>query len=464
MRPNILFIMSDDHACQAISCYGSIINKTPNIDRIASEGIRVDNCFCTNSICSPSRAVILTGKHNHINGVRTLNDALDGRQQTFPKLLQQTGYQTAIIGKWHLGHGENYNPTGFDYWNVLPGQGDYHNPQFIEMGNKKTYPGYATDIITDMSINWIKNRDKDRPFMLMCHHKAPHRPWEPDEKHKHLYEDIEIPEPDNFYDNYETRSDAAVDARIRIDRDLDPQDLKEEMPSGLNEIQAKKWKYQRYIKDYLRCVASIDDNIGRLLDALEKEGLEEDTIVVYTSDQGFFLGEHGWFDKRFMYEESLQMPFVVKYPREIKRNTTSNAMALNLDFASTFLDYAGVVIPKDIQGTSLRNILKGETPDTWRTSMYYRYWMGTSVHYIAPHYGIRTHQYKLICYYGPGLGPKGIMALDQEEHEWPQWELYDLIKDPKEMKNIYNAPDYKEIVNELKIELEKIKLEAGDME
>ncbi|MHA6484924.1 sulfatase family protein [Paenibacillus sp. strain BS8-2] len=459
-KPNILFIMSDDHAAHAMSCYGSRINKTPNIDRIADEGMRFDNCFCTNSICSPSRAAILTGKYNHLNGVKTIDDALDGRQMTFPKLLQADGYQTAMIGKWHLGHGGDADPTGFDYWTVVPGQGEYHDPMFIDEQGERRVKGYATDIITDFTLDWLDKRDKDRPFMVMCHHKAPHRPWQPDEKHAHLYEDEDIPEPETFYDDYSTRSQAAVEARMRIDRDLDDQiDLKGSPPEGLSPIEQKKWRYQRYMKDYLRCVASIDDNVGRVLDYLDQEGLAEDTIVIYTSDQGFFLGDHGWYDKRFMYEESLRMPFVVRYPRQISPGSVTSLMALNVDFPVTFLDYAGVDIPEDMQGHSLRPVFAGEEPAGWRTSMYYRYWMHLDeFHNVYSHYGIRTERYKLIYYYAEALGSSGSI----EEKRPPEWELFDLEQDPYELNNVYSNPAYAERVPALKQEMRRLQLEVLD--
>lgn len=456
-KPNILFIMSDDHASHAMSCYGSKLNETPQIDRIADGGMRFDNCFCTNSICAPSRATILTGKYNHINGVETLGRKFDGRQQTLPKILQKNGYQTAIIGKWHLGHGGVHDPTGFDYWNVLPGQGDYHNPKMYEMGVEKQYEGYVTDIITDFSLDWLQNRNEEKPFMLMCHHKAPHREWEPDEKHAHMYEDIEIPEPETFHDNYENRSMAAARATMRIDRDLNEKDLKVDPPEGLSPSELKSWKYQRYIKDYLRCIASVDDNVGRLLDYLEETGLAENTIVVYTSDQGFYLGDHGWYDKRFMYEESLRMPFVVRYPQEIKPGTVSQAMALNVDFAQTFLDYAGIPAPEDMQGSSLRPLFNGETPEGWQTSMYYRYWEHMSEpHKVAAHYGVRTERFKLIYYYGESLG---ITPFGPTE---PEWELFDLQKDPSEMRSVYHDPTYAETVKELKDELHRLQDKVHD--
>ena len=459
-RPNILFIMSDDHASHAMSCYGSQINQTPQLDRIANEGIRFDNCFCTNSICSPSRAAILTGKYNHLNGVKSIEDGLDGRQMTFPKLLQADGYQTAMIGKWHLGHGGYEDPTGFDYWTVVPGQGEYHDPHFFEMGELKQFKGYATELITEFSIDWMENRDKDRPFLLMCHHKAPHRPWQPADKFATLYDDVDIPEPKTFYDDYATRSEAAKEAKMRIDSHMnDLVDLKAAPPEGLTELEQKKWRYQRYIKDYLRCVASIDESIGQLLDYLDKEGIAEDTIVVYTSDQGFFLGDHGWYDKRFMYEESLRMPFIVRYPRAIKAGSHTDAMALNVDFPSTFLDYAEVKIPEEMQGRSLRSIWEGETPDGWRTSMYYRYWMHLDEHHhVYSHYGIRTDRYKLIYYYGEALGTSGSI----EENRPPEWELFDLENDPYELNNVYHQAEYAAIVSELKQELHRLQKEVLD--
>lgn len=453
--------MSDDHASHAISCYGSRINRTPNIDRIANEGIRFDNCFCTNSICSPSRAAILTGKYNHLNGVKSINDNFDGRQMTYPKLLQAHGYQTAIVGKWHLGHGGNADPTGFDYWTVVPGQGDYHDPVFIEMdGQRRQYPGYATDLITDFSLDWMNKRDKDRPFMLMCHHKAPHRPWEPSAKYANLYDDVEIPEPDTFYDDYANRSQAAVEAKMRIDRDMkDPVDLKGYPPAGLTPLEEKKWRYQRYIKDYLRCIASIDESVGRFLDYLDEEGIADDTIIVYTSDQGFFLGDHGWYDKRFMYEESLRMPFVVRYPRAIRPGSVTEAMALNVDFPVTFLDYAGVPVPGEMQGRSLRPVWSGSAPEDWRTSMYYRYWMHLDEHHhVYSHYGIRTHRYKLIYYYAQALGTSG--SIDEDRP--PEWELFDLEKDPHELCSVYSDPAYAELIPSLKAELRSLQLAVLD--
>ena len=460
-QPNIVFIMSDDHAAHAMSCYGSRINETPNLDRIANEGMRFDNCFCTNSICAPSRAAILTGQYNHKNGVKTLGDTFDSRQPTVQKIFKENGYQTALIGKWHLGHGGNSDPTGFDYWNIFPGQGDYHDPKMFEMGEEKVIKGYATDIITDMSLDWMKGRDKEKPFMLMLHHKAPHRPWDPDEKHMHMYEDVDIPEPETFHDDYSNRSEAAKEARMRIERDLTKRDVKADPPENLSAAELKSWYYQRYIKDYLRVVASVDDNVGRVLDYLDEEGLTEDTIVVYTSDQGFFLGDHGWYDKRFMYEESLRMPFIVRYPRAIKAGSVTRDFALNVDFPETFLDYAGIEIPDFMQGTSLRPVMEASTPDDWQTSMYYRYWEHLSVeHRVGAHYGIRTHDHKLIYYYGEALGN----AHTADESRTPEWELFDLKADPYEMENVYHDPAYQEIVEKLKEELYQLKSKVGDEE
>ena len=460
-KPNVIFIMSDDHAAHAMSCYDSKINETPNLDRIANEGMRFDNAFCTNSICAPSRAAILTGKYNHINGVKTLGDQFDSRQQTVQQIMKDNGYQTALVGKWHLGHGGIHDPSGFDYWNIFPGQGDYHNPKMFDMGEEKVYEGYATDIITDLSLDWMDQRDEDKPFMLMLHHKAPHRPWDPDEKHMHMYEDIDIPEPETFNDDYSNRSNAAKEAHMRIDRDLNERDVKGKPPEGLTDAELKSWKYQRYIKDYLRVIASVDDNVGRVLDYLDENNLTDDTIVVYTSDQGFFLGDHGWFDKRFMYEESLRMPFIVRYPRAIKPGSVTKDFALNVDFPETFLDYAGIDIPEDMQGRSLRPVFEGETPNDWQTSMYYRYWEHLSVeHRVGAHYGVRTHDYKLIYYYGESLG--ATHAVDESRE--PEWELFDLNKDPYELNSVYDDPAYADTVAELKEELYRLKEKVNDPE
>jgi arylsulfatase A-like enzyme len=440
VRPNILFIMSDDHASHAMSCYGSRINKTPNMDRIAATGMRFSNCFVVNSICTPSRAAILTGKYSHMNGVTVFNP-FDGSQQHLAKLLRNAGYQTAVIGKWHLFSA----PTGFDYWNVLPGQGRYHDPQFIEFGKTNVIKGYVTDIITDLSIQFLERRDPGKPFLLMTHHKAPHREWSPDAKHEHLFDDVEIPAPVTFDDDYKTRSRAAIEATMRIERDFKKTDLKQDPPADLAGAALKQWKYQRYIKDYLRCIASVDDNIGRLLDYLDKTGLRTNTIVIYTSDQGFFLGEHGWFDKRFMYEESLRMPLLVSVPGMTRAGSLHDQMVLNVDFAPTLLDLAGVPVPPDMQGRSIVPLFRGEKPKDWRTAMYYRYYHYPADHRVQPHYGIRTEQFKLIYF-----------------NRINEWELFDLKQDPYETNNLYADPRRVETVAKLKGELARLKKEVKD--
>ncbi|HEX2037527.1 MAG TPA: sulfatase [Chloroflexota bacterium] len=449
-RPNILFIMSDDHASHAISAYGSRLNVTPHMDRLAAEGMRLENCFCTNSICSPSRASILTGTYSHVNGVLTLREGLDGRRSNVAKLLQAGGYQTAIVGKWHLGHGGVHDPTGFDYWNVLPGQGKYHDPELIELGERKTVRGYATDVITDLALDWLDRRDRQRPFCLLLHHKAPHRSWEPPARYASLYEEAELPYPPTFDDDYAGRAPAAAAATMRVEHDLDERDLKVPPPPGLSGPALKRWKYQRYIKDYLRCVASLDDNVGRVLEYLDAEGLAEDTVVIYTSDQGFFLGDHGWYDKRFFYEESLRMPFLVRYPREIPPASADQHIVLNVDFPSLFLDYAGLDSPAEMQGRSFRSILRGDPPTDWRRSMYYRYFMHRDPnHNVYAHYGIRTDRYKLIYYY-------------ETEPDPPAWELFDLQQDPAELNSVYHHPQYQDVVRDLKAELAALRAAVGD--
>ncbi|MFB3827044.1 MAG: sulfatase [Bryobacteraceae bacterium] len=454
-RPNILYIMADDHASHAIGAYGSRINQTPNIDRIARGGMRFDNCFCTNSICTPSRGAILTGQYSNVNGIYTLADELDGSRQNVAKLMQSAGYQTGMIGKWHLKN----DPTGFDFWRVLPGQGVYHNPVFIEMGGeKKKYDGYCTDLIADFSLDFLKKRDKNKPFFLMSHHKAPHRPWDPDEKHAKMFEGRDVPEPSNLYDHYENRSRAAANATLKVGESMNKRDVKRDIPQDLKGDALRKWAYQYYIKDYLRCIASVDDNVGRMLDFLDAEGLAKNTIVIYTSDQGFFLGDHGYFDKRFMYEESLRMPFLMRYPGHIKAGSVSKDIVLNVDFAETFLDYAGQRAPADMQGRSFRSIAEGRTPKDWRQSMYYRYWMHLADHGVPAHYGIRTHKWKLIYYYGQPLGKRGAVNKPTE----PEWELFDMVNDPREMKNLYNDSKYAGVIKQLKSELARLQKEAKD--
>ena len=460
-RPNILFIFTDDHGAQAISAYGSKINETPNIDRLANEGLIFRNAFVTNSICAPSRAVILTGKYSHSNGQLTNVETFDGSQQTFPKLLQQAGYQTAMFGKWHL----KSDPTGFDAWQVLIGQGPYYNPPIKSATGVTEHVGYTTDIITDIALDWLESgRDTQKPFMMMYQHKAPHRRWDPGPNYLTMYDDVEIPEPKTLFDDYAGRGKAATQQTMSIARDLTDRDLKLVPPEELTAEQFEvwnaayepkndafraadlqgddlvRWKYQRYVKDYLRAVASVDDNIGRVLDHLEASGLAENTIVIYASDQGWYLGEHGWFDKRWMYEESLRIPLIVRWPGVTAPGSTSNAMVSNLDLAETFLDIAGVEIPSDMQGESFVPLLEGETPSDWRQSFYYQYYEYPGPHDVARHYGVRTESHKLIYFY----------TLDE-------WEIYDLEEDPDELTSVYEDPAYTSVRSELETELERLR-------
>lgn len=478
--PNILFIMSDDHSYQTISAYDNRFIQTPNIDRIAEEGAIFTNSFVSNSICAPSRAVMLTGKHSHINGQINNTVKFDGEQQTFPKLLKQKGYQTAIIGKWHL----KSDPTGFNYWDILIGQGHYYNSRFITNGVKTNTEGYVTDIITDKGIDWLEKRDKSKPFCMLLHHKATHRIWKPDTALFNLFKDTTFEIPDNFFDNYEGRQ-AAKEQKLSIINDMDlVYDLKmldkegdiktkyrknyENMLNRLNPEQRKrwdeeynpvieefkkadlkgeelaKWKYQRYMQDYLRCVASLDNNIGRILDYLDKNGLAENTIVVYTSDQGFYMGEHGFFDKRFMYEQSLRTPLVIRYPKSIEAGTRIYELVQNIDYAPTFLDYAETDIPSDIQGLSFKPLAENKKTK-WRDAIYYHYYEFPNEHMVKKHYGIRTDRYKLIHFY----------------NDIDQWELYDLENDPDEMENIYNTEN-KELIESLKEQLIKLQKQYKD--
>ncbi len=499
-RPNILFIMADDHAARAIGCYGHGINRTPHIDRIAAEGVRLDHCYVSNSICTPSRAAILTGTYNHVNGVMTLDDGIDNRLPHVAKHLRSAGYQTAIVGKWHLGEGPAHCPTGFDHWSVVPGQGDYFDPVFHEAGGTVQRPGYVTDVITDQCLQWLDARDASRPFFLMCHHKAPHRSWENHPKYDtHYTEDVQVPA--SFDDDYRHRAAAAAAAKMRIADDLTYLDLGLVQPEGGHEVgepllpgmSVRKlprpadeaalrrlrlvdrrtgevfrfdserdythFKYQRYLKRYLRTIASIDESVGRLLDWLDAKGLAEDTLVIYTSDQGFFLGEHGWYDKRFMYEQSFQMPFVARWPREIAPGGVRTAIASNVDFAPTFLDLAGTAVPSYMQGRSLRGLLRGELPADWPQVAYHRYWMHQDEYHNAyAHYGIRDHRYKLIYWYNQGLGARG----SQPGGQSPEWELFDCEKDPLELFNCWAEPAYREVVRRMTALLEQKMLEIGD--
>ncbi len=456
-RPNIIFVMSDDHAAHAISAYGSRVNTTPHLDRIAEEGVRMDAVFCTNSICSPSRATILTGTYSHINGVSSIWTEMDYRVPTFIDVLHADGYKTAMFGKWHLGERGHSLPRGFDEWKIFPGQGDYVDPEMIDASGSATVTGYATDIVTDLSLAWMDSLAADEPFAMMVHHKAPHRPWVPDDKHTHLYADGSIPEPETFFDDHETRSRAVRGVRMTIADDMGADDLKQEVPAHLrgpeNREARMRWKYQIYMRDYLQCIQSIDDNVGRLLDHLEERGLAENTLVVYTSDQGFFLGDHGWFDKRLMFDQSLQMPMLIRWPAEIPAGSRCEAIITNVDFAATFLDVAGIDATQELptqQGRSFRSLLRGEQVDEWPDAAYYRYWEHDDPIHAAPaHYGVRTADYKLIYYYGAGLGVPG--ASDRVFD--PEWELYDLRADPEEMRNVADDPAYATVRAELEQQL-----------
>ena len=467
-RPNILYIMTDDHAAHAISAYGSRVNKTPNIDRIAREGALFSSVFATNSICTPSRAAILTGQYAHINGVTVFN-RFDSNRMTVARLLQQGGYHTGMIGKWHLGS----DPVGFDRWEILPGQGTYFDPVFYTATSEQSYTGrYATDVITDRALGFLTDRPRDKPFFLMVHHKAPHRPWEPDDEHASHFAGQRIPEPVTLWDNYATRSDAIHENTQRIANDLTNRDLKITPPPGLTAAALAqwralkpdsvvtvldgrsvalrgealvRWKYQRYMQDYLATVQSVDDNIGRLLAYLDSSGLARNTMVIYTSDQGFFLGDHGMFDKRFMYEESIRMPFVVRWPAGIAPRTRSDAMALNVDFAPTFLDVAQLPASSEMQGRSLLPLLRRRPPADWRTAMYYRYYHDPGDHDTRVHYGVRTRTHKLIYFW-----------------KKDQWELFDLVNDPYELHNLHGQPGMAALTATLKAELARLKKEVKD--
>lgn len=470
-RPNIVFIFSDDHAYQAMSCYPRplALNETPNLDRLARSGMRFDRCLVTNSICGPSRAVILTGKYSHANGFYTNNfSRFDGSQTTFPKLLQSAGYATALVGKWHLVS----QPTGFDYWHTLPGQGIYYNPPMNDNGKPVKHTGYTTEIITDLALDWLKEgRDKSKPFLLMCQHKAPHREWSPSLKQLGKYEKTTFPEPETLFDSYAGRGKAERAQDMTLAKTMTPLDLKLTTPPSLNEEQKVKWeayygpknedfrkanlqgedlvrwRYQRYMHDYLSCIASVDESVGQVLDYLAEAGLEENTIVVYASDQGFYLGEHGWFDKRWIFEESLRTPLLVRWPGVTKPGSTNTDLVSNVDFAATFLDAAGVKVPDDLHGKSLRPILSGTTPKDWRKSFYYHYYEFPGPHDVARHYGVVTDRYKLVRFY------------DLDDPAFEEWELFDLKTDPQEMKSVYGDPAYEKVQTDLQEELRRLRAE-----
>jgi len=483
-RPNIIYIMSDDHAYQAISAYGGRLKDiapTPNIDRIAVNGMRFNRCLVTNSISGPCRAVILTGKYSHMNGfiANEGQKPFDGSQQTFPKLLQKAGYTTAMIGKWHL----MSDPTGFDHWDVLPGQGFYYNPDFINSSGRYTEKGYVTDIITEKCLKWLSAaKGSGKPFMLMMHHKAPHREWQPGPEELKKYKGMNFPEPQTLFDDYagmgtaEKTQDMTISKTMRIEEDLKLYKDRSKMKvTGLNRLTPEqiaawdtvynpvirefykmgltgrelvRYKYNRYLQDYLACIAGVDKSVGRILDYLKETGLDKNTIVIYASDQGFYLGEHGWFDKRWMFEESYKTPLLIEWPGVTKPGSVNNDMVSNIDLAETFLEMAGVKVPEDMQGRSMVGILKGKTPKDWRKEHYYHYYEYPGSHMVKRHYGISTERYKLIHYY----------------YDIDEWELYDIKSDPLEIKNVYNDPSYKSVREDLHKRLKNLMAKYKDSE
>jgi arylsulfatase A-like enzyme len=458
-KPNIIYIMSDDHASAAIGAYGSWLQKvapTPNIDKLARQGMRFTSSLVTNSICTPCRASILTGKYSHKNGVYTLQDVLNPKSVTIAQLLRALGYQTALFGKWHL----TSDPTGFDNWSILPGQGRYIDPKLKAKGEKlKEFPGYSEDVITDMSLDWLKKRDKTQPFFLCVHFKAPHRPWDPAPRFQKLFDGKTIPEPPTLLDDLRGRSKAVQGVRMIIGEDMNATDLGQPVPKNMDKTELRKWAYQIYMKRYLSCVAAVDENVGRILDFLDKEGLTEETLVIYTSDQGFFLGEHGFFDKRLMYEPCLTTPLIIRYPGHTRPGSVNDDMVLNIDHAPTFLELAGSKATDEMQGRSYKSLLDGKTPADWRKSMYYRYWMHLDESHNAPaSYGVRTDRYTLIHYYGKALGMRGAKNVDMP----PEWELFDRQKDPQQVRNVYDNADYAAVVRDLKAELEKLRKDLDD--
>ena len=463
-RPNVVFIMADDHAAHAISAYGSVVNRTPHIDRLADEGARLDAVYCTNSICTPSRASILTGTYSHINRACSIYSEFDYRVPTFAQVLQDAGYQTALYGKWHLGVTEKANPQGFDDWLIFHAQGEYVDPVMYGPDGERRIEGYATDIITDLSLDFLRGVDRDQPFCLLVHHKAPHRPLVPHPRHGDLYPEGSIPEPETMWDDHASMSRVVRDARMTLD-DLTENDVKAEVPAELRGAEKwrerSRWKYQRYMRDYLQTIQAIDDSVGAVLDWLDEEGLAENTLVVYTSDQGFFLGDHGWFDKRLMFDESLTMPMLVRWPAEVGPGTRVEAMITNVDFAATFLDVCGEdasALPAN-QGRSFRALLRGDQVDGWQESMYYRYWEHDDPEHHAPaHYGVRTRTHKFIHYYNDGLGTPGSSGRVLPS----EYELYDLVSDPAELNNVADDPAYRDIRSGLEAELARLQAHYGD--
>ena len=445
-RPNICVILTDDHAAHAIGAYGSVVNRTPRIDELADHGVRFDNCFATNSLCSPSRASILTGTYSHVNGVTTLVTPIDAGQPTFVSTLKAAGYRTAMVGKWHMGDGEGHDPQGFDYWDVLIEQGEYHDPRFLSEDGLRIEPGYATDVITDLALGWLESLEGDAPWCVLIWHKAPHRPWQPAPRHAELYSDP-IPVPATWDDDYSTRPSSARRAAMRIAEHLNAEDLKVDPPVGMTYEEEALWKYQRYMEDYLRCVAAVDENVGRVTDWLRARGAFDDTVMMYASDQGFFLGDHGWFDKRLMYEESIRMPMILSYPARLAAGSY-DGIVTNVDVAQTLLDAAGVAAPERMQGRSFleRMASTSDRPD----GFYYRYWEHDDVFHRAPaHYGYRTERYKIVYYYNDGLGLAGTGPFTYPG----EWELFDLAEDPQELRNVAHDQAYAEVFVEMRSRL-----------
>ena len=469
-RPNIVLVLSDDHAAHAISTYGAGLNRTPCLDRIAEQGVRMDDLYCTNSICTPSRASILTGTFFHVTATTAIYTEIDHRLPTFPEVLQADGYATALFGKWHLGRSEAARPRGFDSWRIFPDQGQYVDPVMTDPDGEAVHEGYATDLVTDMSIDWMRETLAERPedpFCLLVHHKAPHRPWVPHERYADLYADGAIPEPATLLDDHEGRSEAVRGVRMTLADHMTENDLKGEVPAHLRGPEAReertRWIHQRYMRDYLQTVQAIDDGVGRILDELDTLGIAEDTLVVYTSDQGFFLGDHGLYDTRLMFRESLRMPLLARWPRRIPAGTVCEDISTNVDLAATVLDAAGLDpqqgLPRQ-QGRSLLPVLAGRTPEGWPTSMYYRYWEHLDAEHNAPaHYGVRTRDHLYIHYYGDGMGAPGA----SDERRAAEEELYDLRADPAEMHNIAADPEQAEVLAELRAELARLQDLYGDL-
>jgi len=457
-RPNIVMILTDDHAAHSISAYGSVVNQTPRIDEIAQHGSRFDNCFVTNSLCSPSRASILTGTYSHINGVSTLWTFIDASQPTFVTQLRTAGYRTAMVGKWHMGDGDGHDPQNFDYWDVLINQGEYWNPRFLSEDGLRNVEGYATDIITDLATGWVDSLEGDDPWCVLIYHKAPHRSWEPKEEHKAMYAEP-VPLPSTFWDDYATRTSSARRVAMRIAEQLSTVDLKQDPPSGLGFEELAVWKYQRFMQDYLACVESVDENVGRVIDWLRERGEFDDTLLMYASDQGFFLGDHGWFDKRLMYEESLRMPLLISYPRRLAAGQVFTDIVTNVDWAQTVLDAAGVEHHPRMQGRSFWPDLLGSPTAPAAEGMYYRYWEHDDAFHKAPaHYGYRTQRHKIIYYYNDGMGLRGCGYYSYP----PEWELYDLELDPEELHNVYDDPDYADLREQLKAAMWREQARLGD--